>query len=90
LLHTIVERDLFVGKRARPDILTAVTFLCTRVKGPDEDDSKKIRQMIYYMKRKGDDVLALSANTMHVVKWWVDVSYATHADYRIQTGDPCL
>ena len=36
--HTITARTLFCGKRARPDILTAVFFLTTRVKEPDVDD----------------------------------------------------
>eukprot|EP00978_Attheya_sp_CCMP212_P041105 scaffold231464_cov35-Attheya_sp.AAC.1 len=28
--------------KAKPDIQTAVAFLCTRVKSPDEDDYKKL------------------------------------------------
>ena len=40
--HTITARILFVGKQTRPDILLTVSFLCTRVKGPDIDNWKKI------------------------------------------------
>lgn len=32
--HTFVAKLLFLGKRARPDILTAVSFLCTRTQAP--------------------------------------------------------
>jgi hypothetical protein len=36
--HYIVAQLLFLCKRARPDIQTSVSFLCTRVKSPDEYD----------------------------------------------------
>ncbi|KAI2496760.1 Reverse transcriptase (RNA-dependent DNA polymerase) [Fragilaria crotonensis] len=42
--HHNVAKLLFLCKRARPDIQTAVAFLCTRVKEPDVDDYKKIGQ----------------------------------------------
>jgi hypothetical protein len=38
LFHRNVDKLLFLCKRARPDIQTAVAFLCTRVKEPDIDD----------------------------------------------------
>lgn len=36
--HHYTAKLLFMCKRARPDIQTAVAFLTTRVKSPDEDD----------------------------------------------------
>jgi hypothetical protein len=41
LFHHMVAKLLFLCKRARPGIQTAVAFLCTRVKSPDTDDYKK-------------------------------------------------
>jgi hypothetical protein len=41
LFHTYVGKMLFLCKRARPDLQTAVSFLCTRVKSCDEDDYKR-------------------------------------------------
>jgi hypothetical protein len=38
MFHHNVAKMLFLCKRARPDIQTAVAFLCTRVKGPDTDN----------------------------------------------------
>ena len=38
--HKYVAKLLFAAKRARPDIQTAIAFLCTRVQAPDEDDKK--------------------------------------------------
>jgi hypothetical protein len=40
---------LFLCERARPDIQRAVAFLSTRVKDPDEDDFKKLRQGMQYL-----------------------------------------
>jgi len=39
--HHYMAKLLFLCKRARPDIHTAVAFLSTRVKNPDTDDYKK-------------------------------------------------
>jgi hypothetical protein len=38
MFHPNMAKILFLCKRARPNIQTAVAFLCTRVKGPDADD----------------------------------------------------
>jgi hypothetical protein len=38
--HTYVAKTLFICKRARPGLQTAVAFLSTRVKSCDEDDYK--------------------------------------------------
>ena len=39
--HTIVEKLLFLCKKARTDILTRVAFLTTRVRGLREDNDKE-------------------------------------------------
>jgi hypothetical protein len=38
VFHNFVAKCLFLTKRARPDIATALAFLTTRVKSSDEDD----------------------------------------------------
>jgi hypothetical protein len=42
LFHHNVVKLLLLCKRARPNKQTAVTFLCTRVKGPDAVNYKKL------------------------------------------------
>jgi hypothetical protein len=42
LVHTYVAKTLFLCKRARTDLQTAVAFLSTRVKSCDEDDYKTV------------------------------------------------
>ncbi len=39
----ITAKLLYLVKRARPDILTVISFLCTRVTGPMVEDKNKVR-----------------------------------------------
>ncbi len=47
--HTTVARLLYLSKCARPDILMAVGFLCTRVKEPTEEDQQKLQRLLGYL-----------------------------------------
>ena len=38
--HSKTAKLLYLGKRVRPNILTAIVFLATRVQGPDMDDRR--------------------------------------------------
>jgi hypothetical protein len=67
--HTYVAKTLFLCKRARPDLQTAVAFLCTRVKSCDEDNYKKLTRMLQFLRATKDDFLTLSANSLHNVQW---------------------
>jgi len=84
--HTIVAKGLFLCKRARPDIQTTIAFLTTRVKDPDEDDWKKLRRLIAYLKGTVDLVMTLGADNTRVVKWHIDATYAVHPDMKSQSG----
>ena len=84
--HHYVAKLLFLCKRARPDIQTAVAFLCTRVKGPDIDDYKKLTRVMRYLRSTAEMPLMLQADNMHVMKWWVDASFAVHPDMKSHTG----
>ena len=77
---------LFLCKRARPDIQTAVSFLCKRVKAPDNDDYKKLTRVMKYLRGTINMPLSLGADNMNIVKWWVDASFAVHPDMRSHTG----
>lgn len=86
IFHHIVAKALFLCKRGRPDIQTAIAFLTTRVKSPDVDDYKKLKRMIQYLRATAGLVLRLEADNLHVVQWWVDGAYGVHGDYRSHTG----
>jgi hypothetical protein len=84
--HHNAAKLLFLCKRARPDIQTAVAFLCTRVKRPDQDDYKKLGRVMRYLRGTLDMPLTLEAESTSVIKWWVDASFAVHPDMRSHTG----
>ena len=87
--HHLVAKLLYLAKRTRPDILLAVAFLCTRVKAPDMDDYKKLGRCMSYVRCTKELSLTLEANDMSVIHWWIDASFAVHADYKSHTG-ACL
>ena len=76
--HHTVSQLLFPGVRCRKDTHTAIDFLTTRVRKPDEDDWKKLRSLIGYLKRKIKLPLILRADGVNMKKWLVDASYAAH------------
>ena len=86
LFHHFTAKLLFLSKRARPDIQTAVSFLTKRVKAPDEDDYKKLRRTMQYLRGSIELLLTLEADDVRVIKWWVDASYAVHDDMKSHTG----
>jgi hypothetical protein len=86
IFHNLVARGLFACKQARPDIMTAIAFLTTRVSNPDIDDWKKLKRVINYLRGTKDLVLKLSADKNMIPKWSIDVAYAVHKDMRSHTG----
>jgi hypothetical protein len=87
IFHTWVSKALFACKRARPNIHVAVTLLCTREKSPNKSDWKKLIRLLQYVNGTRNDVLTLAADdSMQVVKWYVDASFAVHPDFKSHTG----
>ena len=84
--HHTVAQLLFMSTRARRDIQTAVSFLTSRVKSPDQDDWFKLRRCLKYLKGTIGLKLTLSVDDMSVIKWWADASYAVHDDCKGHTG----
>lgn len=84
--HRFVAKLLYLSKRARPDIATAIAFLTTRVKEPDGDDWNKLCRCIWYLNNTVSLALTLEATNNPVIKLWVDASYAVHGDCKSHTG----
>jgi hypothetical protein len=76
--HHTVAQLLFMSTRARQDIQTAVAFLTTRVKSPDEDDWGKLKQVLKYLNGIKYLKLKLSINNLGMLKWCVDGSHNVH------------
>ena len=86
VFHHMVAKLLFLSQRARPDIKTAVSFLCTRVKSPDMDDWKKLARVMRYLRATRRLPMILEASDLGCIRWWVDASFAVHPDMRSHTG----
>ena len=84
--HTFTAKGLFVCKHGRPDTQTAIAFLTTRVKEPDQDDWKKLMRLMTYLRDTQDMVLTLEADDLKMMRWYVDASFAVHNDMRGHTG----
>ena len=85
--HHTVYQLLFAANRARRDIQTAVSFLTTRVKAPDEDDWGKLKRVLQYLNGTKHLKLTLQADQLKfAVHWYVDGSHQIHEDCRGQTG----
>jgi hypothetical protein len=84
--HATVGKLLFLCKRGRPDIHSAIAFLCTRVQATIKHDYSKLSRTIKYLRNTKKLVLRLSADNLNIVKWWVDASYGVHHDMKSHTG----
>lgn len=84
-VHMVMQL-LYLSQRARPDIRTAVSFLCGRLQQPDGDDYKKLARVVKYLQATIDLPLVLSGDKGKGVRWWVDASFAVHPDMKGHTG----
>jgi hypothetical protein len=60
--------------------------LCSRIKELNEDNWKKLKRLLKYLNGTRNDVMTLKIDDMHVIKWWVDASFAVHPDFKSHTG----
>eukprot|EP00804_Cyclotella_cryptica_P007797 CCRYP_001374-RA/>CCRYP_001374-RA protein AED:0.44 eAED:0.44 QI:0/0/0/1/0/0/3/0/308 len=84
--HCTTAQLVFLSGRARRDIQTAVAFLTTKVKNPDEDNWGKLKRVLRYLNGTINLRLCLSVEDMGFVRWYVDASYVIHEDCKGHTG----
>lgn len=72
--HSLVAKLLFVAKRARPDILTAVSALTTRVSNTDTDDMNKLRRIAKYLLGTPEQTLELCVGDNFSLETYVDAA----------------
>ena len=83
--HSLTARLLYLAKRTRPDLLTAVSFLTTRTTAPTVADHKKLERAIKYL--RGTPTLGLRFKPSEInVTGFIDASFAVHVDYKSHTG----
>ena len=78
VFHSVVAKLLFIMKRARPDIETTISFLSRRVSKSDEDDWKKLKRCLGFLKATINDILVIGAGSLTDIYTWIDASYAVH------------
>jgi hypothetical protein len=83
--HSMVAKALYLAKRARPDILTAVSFLTTRVRDPTEEDERKLDRVMKYI--NGTSMLNLTLEgDGGSCRAYIDASFGVHPDMRSHSG----
>ena len=84
--HSVVAKLLFIMKRARPDLETAISFLMTRVSKSDEDDWRKLKRCLGFVKGTLHEKRIIGADNVSDLFVWVDALHAIHANMRGHTG----
>ena len=86
IFHSIVAKQLWVGKWGRPNIEPSISFLCTRVTKSTKEDTAKLRQVFQYLKHTIDDKIIMGAERLIQLCTWVDAAYGVHPDLKSHTG----
>lgn len=86
IFHTTTAKLLYLAKRARPDILTVVSFLCTRVKNPLQQDLMKLIYTLGYLHRTRQQKLVLKPTKPMQIETYIDAAYAAHDDSKSHSG----
>jgi len=84
--HAIVAKLLYLATRVRPETLTTVVYLCTRVKEPTTVDQAKLTRLLQYVYHTGDTGITISGEGIDVVTGMIDASFAQHKDGKSQSG----
>jgi hypothetical protein len=84
--HSVVAKLLYVAIRAQPDILLAVSFLCTRVSKSTQQDQQKLLRLLQDIRGTLDLTLTIGADDLGKIRTWVDASYTVHPDMKSHTG----
>jgi hypothetical protein len=84
--HLMTAKLLYLAKRARPNILTVVIFLCTRVQNATVQDRDKLDRVLGYLKWTEDYVLVPQPYVERKITAYVDAAYALHSESKSHTG----
>jgi hypothetical protein len=88
--HSLVASLLYLSKRTRPDILTAVGFLTRRVNKFNDDDKKKLHRVFKYLNGTKDLEFTLCFNREFQVISSVDAAYGVTHDFKSISGKSSL
>ena len=85
--HSFTAKCLYLAKRSRPEILTTVAFLATRISKCNGDDLKKLGRLLYYLSgtRERGIVFRPGVRGMQV-RQFIDAAYGVHSDMKSASG----
>jgi hypothetical protein len=78
--HSHTAKLLYLGKRTRPEILTAVSFLATRVHTSDTDDMAKLKRVVAYVRGTKERGVTLCIGGDMSVGVQIDAAYGVHTN----------
>ena len=85
--HRHVAKMLYLAKRARPDCLTAVAYLATRVTRCSVDDLAKLERLLKYVNATKDRGIVFAAGCKGIeISVLIDAAYGVHPDGKSHTG----
>ena len=76
---------MYLAKRTRPDILTPLSILATRMQDPDTEDKIALERVYKYINNTKDYGLTYKPTSMEL-HYWSDAAYALHLDRRGHSG----
>jgi hypothetical protein len=82
----MVGRLMFLAKRARPDVLTAVQHLCTRVNKPTRRDDKKLERVLGYLHNTICRKKIIDGRGFTKVDGYIDAAFGCHINGKSQSG----
>ena len=77
---------LFACPRSSKDTQTSIYFFTTRVNDPEEDNWRKLKRLLRYVRRTVNMPPVLRVDSLTIIKWLVNASNATHPYMRGHTG----
>ena len=86
IFHTCVAKLLYLAKRVRPDIITPIAFLTTRVGCSTVDDWKKLIRVLEYLNADRSLGIRISPGHTIALEAYIDASFAPHKDAKSHTG----
>ena len=78
VFHSRVMKLMYLAKRVRPDIITTVVFLSTRVLYADQDDAAKLDRVLRYLCSNREFGICLQPRDYVDIDAYVDASYGVH------------
>ena len=63
----------YIMKRSIPDIETAISFLCKRVSKCDNQDWKKLKRVLAWLKGSINDIRYFGLKNNSILEFWDDI-----------------